>query len=57
MNAKHPILSEDVKTRIIERWKYSKFNSTDIIAKEFNCHYTQVNKVINDYLKTKIHFR
>lgn len=54
---KLPPVPEETKTRIIERWKYSKFNSTVLIAQEFECHYSQVDKIINDYLKTKIHFR
>ena len=55
--SKHPPLSEDTKTRIIERWRHGKLNQVTVIAKEFNCDPSQVNTLINNYLTQKIHFR
>jgi len=50
---KFPPLSEETKLKIIEKWKFSKDNRTSVIALEFNCHYSQVDRIINDYLSKK----
>lgn len=51
---KFPDISQDKKDEIIQRWRFSKLNSTTTIAAEFNYPVSQVNKVINDYLSSKI---
>ena len=51
---KHPPLSEETKTRILHRWRHSRLNQVTVIAKEFECDHSQVNKIINDYLSSKI---
>jgi len=49
-----PPLSDAVKAKIVERWRFSPLNSIPQLAKEFDCSDIQVNKAINDYLATKI---
>lgn len=44
------IVSEDVKKEIIEKWKTSKINSINNIAKELDVKPSRVNAVINEYL-------
>jgi len=47
-------LSDAVKAKIVERWRFYPLNSIPQLAKEFDCSEIQVNKAINDYLATKI---
>jgi DNA invertase Pin-like site-specific DNA recombinase len=49
-----PPLSNEMKSQIIKRWRFSKMNSTRAIATEFNCSLNQVSKTINEYLSKKI---
>lgn len=49
-----PPLSEEIKVKIVERWRYYPLNSISQLAKEFDCTKMQVDHVINDYLSTKI---
>lgn len=49
-----PPLSDGVKAKIIERWRFYPLNSMLLLAKEFNCSRGQVSRAINDYLSTKV---
>lgn len=39
--------------QIIERWRFSKQNSTPILAAEFNISPGRIDKLINKYLSKK----
>jgi hypothetical protein len=49
-----PSLSNEIKVKIIDRWRYYPLNSIPKLAEEFKCSETQIHKCINDYLATKI---
>lgn len=51
---KFPDIPQNKKDEIIDRWRFSKLNSISIIAAEFNYPISQVNKIIDDYLSSKI---
>lgn len=50
----NPPLSEEIKKKIIERWRHSPLNSILQLALEFNCPDHQIHSCINNYLATKI---
>jgi hypothetical protein len=50
----HPPLSDEIKIKIVERWRYYPLNSIPQLAAEFDCSIPQIDKCINDYLATKI---
>jgi len=50
---KYPEIPQDIKDKIIHRWRFSKLNSVPEIATEFNRPISQINTVINQYLSSK----
>lgn len=53
-NTIHPPITQEIKDKIIERWRYSPLNSIPQLSKEFNCQEKQVHNCINNYLASKI---
>lgn len=49
-----PPLSEELKKNIVDRWRYYPLNSIPQLAAEFDCSQAQINKVVNNYLSSKI---
>lgn len=49
-----PPLSDAIKAKIVERWRFSPLNSKPQLAIEFNCAENQVNNAVNEYLSTKV---
>lgn len=49
-----PPLTDEIKKKIVDRWRFSPLNSIPKLAEEFKCTKIQVHKVINDYLSTNV---
>ena len=51
---KHPKVSEETKSKIIDYWRFNKDNQASTIASLFDCHVSQIHTVIDKYLSSKI---
>jgi hypothetical protein len=47
-------ISDELKTKIIERYRFYPLNSIPQLASEFKCSQGKINLVINNYLASKI---